>query len=908
MRRLTGIGLIVCAALACPLGLAQEDLAALTTAPELRVYFGPGPVVRGTYTALELEYRPEQAADRQMVFICQVSSKHSYDDAAVSLHVSDIEGRELFEATQSVKLPRGTTPVRFTWLPEALAPGVYQLRFELRRGLGDLLTARELVMKKLSRQELEFTIETAHDEIASVQGHMAALAAQGMYPAYAILRTAIAEDVLPLALDGLAADEWRAADIGAQYVIRTAKSIKAQLAFGGLHPELVAPVPKPDLAALTIQEGGLVAQGRPIFLFGTRKSPPTEASMARLERYGFNTSLYEIPPAHTLSASGVNPAASLEAEEVFAAARRHNISVTALLSLEELGDDAFARWPEILRDAEGMRAIDFSHPAVRETLERHFAASGALLRGHPYLNSISLVRRPEFRLDSELIRDSFAQWALSNYGGLQPLNRAWHTRLRGPESISIPWASTRRIYRYDWEVYHQGVATGFLDWAAGEVSRASGGVPVWTMLGEELLGVEQSAAGINWEVVGKEMDIAGVAAMQNDRAADFAISYPMPVMYYEMMRSLTPNKPLFNGDLRLDTHFDRPPGEVFRFVHSALWEGVIAGLDGAIVDAASEVDWLENLDHSDLWGRPEWWEGFATAALDINRLAPVVRAFQEAPTEVAILWSFSSNIYDGGDPHIPSLTRAYEGASFFGRKLRFITEEQLKNEGLGNIRVLIIPETPALADEAFQVVNAYIQGGGLLIRMATPIPFNAKGEPRSDALSTSTRSFLVRGGETPINYLHAMDAAYDLGSLRPVPQCVTAYGYPIEGVKTRYVNYEGVEYLYVINLRWEPMLVHFANSAAGGRDLISGERVEFPLELEPLKPMLIALTPGDQPVIAAAEEIRQGLVAGQKGWVPTADVKPIEVPEEVSRSNVRPLERKGIRPNYKAKKPHWTVP
>jgi hypothetical protein len=93
----------------------------------------------------------------------------------------------------------------------------------------------------------------------------------------------------------------------------------------------------------------------------------------------------------------------------------------------------------------------------------------------------------------------------------------------------------------------------------------------------------------------------------------------------------------------------------------------------------------------------------------------------------------------------------------------------------------------------------------------------------------------------PTEYLHAMDAAMVLGSLPRIPRPINASGYPLEGVKTRFVEVDGEPYLYMVNLRKTSLNCHLAGGLQTGRDLIRGRDVVFPRVLEPLDPMLIHL-------------------------------------------------------------------
>jgi hypothetical protein len=187
--------------------------------------------------------------------------------------------------------------------------------------------------------------------------------------------------------------------------------------------------------------------------------------------------------------------------------------------------------------------------------------------------------------------------------------------------------------------------------------------------------------------------------------------------------------------------------------------------------------------------------------------------------------------------------------------VRYITEEQCVNGALDGLKILVLPNTPALGDGAFQKIAEFVEAGGTVARTGTPIPYNERGFSRGDLIRNTGNTVLVRGLNLPTEYLHAMDAATVLGALPQIPRAITVQGYPVEGVKTRYVEYEGGYYIYMLNIRKEPVSVALATQVNRGRDLIQGQDVEFPATLEPLMPRLIKLEPVDleMKVTVAAE-------------------------------------------------------
>ena len=93
--------------------------------------------------------------------------------------------------------------------------------------------------------------------------------------------------------------------------------------------------------------------------------------------------------------------------------------------------------------------------------------------------------------------------------------------------------------------------------------------------------------------------------------------------------------------------------------------------------------------------------------------------------------------------------------------------------------------------------------------------------------------------------------------LPQIPRAVNRYGYPIEGIKTRYVEVDGTGYLYALNVRKEPTACHLVGPRQNGRDLIGGRDVGFPRVLNPLEPLLVRLdgTVREEPKPSKARDI-----------------------------------------------------
>jgi hypothetical protein len=162
--------------------------------------------------------------------------------------------------------------------------------------------------------------------------------------------------------------------------------------------------------------------------------------------------------------------------------------------------------------------------------------------------------------------------------------------------------------------------------------------------------------------------------------------------------------------------------------------------------------------------------------------------------------------------------------------------------------VVVLPETPAISDRAFDALSAFADKGGSIIRTGTPIPYDEHGRSRHGVIRNTGKTLLVRDFNQSTEYLHEMDAAIMLGYLPSIPRVVNEFNFPLEGVKSRFVECDGKQYLYVLNLRRGSVIAHMvAQGCHTGRDLIVGRNVSFPLQIASMEPMLIQLDPPQAP-------------------------------------------------------------
>lgn len=800
----------------------------------------PGTSGRDKKTSIVLRYPEESSAEKAIRFDCEISSEKEVGDVIVRFSVRGISGAKPSSAKLPLLVREGATVCRFTWSGASALDGRYVARCEIVRPQEEVVSWTELNLRKVSLNAVVENLNSAAEAVHEARKYLDSVEDLSSKSPCAYVRIAIAEDSLPVAQEALGTGDWWQAQDIAEYVQQTAGSVRGRLAFSDMAPGLSAGVPQPDLRHVEVRDGAFYAEGKPVFLFGLAGSHMQPPDLSRIRRYGLNLATFAVGPRDSLATTTrtSNPLQSLDS--VFAQAEQENVSLMCSLLPRDMQEwvlpDHVAE-TKYQEDAEGLNGrTDVTKPVVKETIDRHLKAVVPYLAGKSMLNSVSLMERPYFVFSGEQIRKGFQNYVETVYGDRYSMNRAWKASLASFDDVEIGWDKGRSAYRYDWQTYHCRLATDFVSWMAASVRQYAPGLPIQMEARDDFFEPLAIRGSADYETLAALLDIGGCTGHSRPADRYYALGYPGECLTYTLLRSLASDKPIFDSVDNILSCGDLAADNTFSYVYTAMWEAVMAGLNASALSFGVDAPWC-------ILARPDCLEAYAVAGMDINRLGEIVTAFQQAPAAVGILWSTPSVAYEGGAEHLDSLKRAFEGCSFAGWKVRFITDEQCVEGELNDITVLVIPDAPAIADDAFEILDRFSKDDNLVIRGTMPMLRDAWGYSRRNTLSRTNYSFLIGDDDTPTTYLHAMDAVNATGLLPPVPRPINEYGYPLEGVKTLYAEVSGNPYLYIVNLRKDKVACHLAGVFQSGENLISGEKVSFPMSLQPLSPMLIRLEP-----------------------------------------------------------------
>lgn len=807
---------------------------------EQRAWLSTMDYIGDELASLDVRFPEETVLTAPLIFEGELEADADVGQTHIALVAQDAAGVVRHSAELEVDSKHGYTPFRFEWELANLPDGEYDVVIRAWLPTGFDLSRLQLQLIKFSRPGLLARFESARNSVREVQAHVADMNAADSLP-YPRMRLAVAEDYLDIAWT--TPNDWRKLYETAQFAARVAESVRAQLVFNPAKPgSETAFLFDPE--DVDVEDGLFKVAGRPVFFTGLHGLEMDAATIARMADYGLNLAVERV--AHDTPPSDL----AVRYDPLVTAAQGHRVGL------------AFVRDAPPFAGA----ALAATDPKTESMTAFGADALAAYLEHKPNVVSLAVDEAPAFAFDDPGLVEDFRERAIARYGDRHQINRIWRTRLIELDEIGIWPDYHRTAYQYDLQTFWRDLAARQMVELIGEARAQAPDVPVQIVFSGNQFDEGTGRYTVEHERVAPHLSVSGLRVAHSPVSPIYAMNFPHNLVDVAFWRSIAPDAPVFTVEHSLPHDPDLRGQQLYRFVHSLMWEGAVEGVGAYAMELTPGV--------YTYLSRPEGLEALSTAHLDINRLAPVVAAFAQAPMEVGVVFSESSKLFEDGEAHLESAVSAYEGVSWGGMKVGFVTEAKLAQGTMPPLKVLVVPETPALTDDAFTGLQAILElppgaPGPVVIRVAKPIPYTPWGLSRRDLGTFGRRAMLVRGEDSPTEYLHALDAGLaEDGSFRE-PRAINAHNYILEGVRTRFVHVNGVPHLYLINLRKEAVQVHLNGPFQSGRDLIGGQRVLFPTEVGPLRPMLLRLESGEEAAAFSEDE------ATNKFSIPTAAVEPV---------------------------------
>ncbi|RAU98157.1 S-layer homology domain-containing protein [Paenibacillus sp. YN15] len=569
---------------------------------------------------------------------------------------------------------------------------------------------------------------------------------------------------------------------------------------------------------------------------------------------GFETEGITVKEDYLISTASIRN----DIQKVLQDAADHNQAVSLLLSPHYFPAFLLEKYPELKSNNTGFVKYHFDHPKAREVVEDFLRTIIPMVKDYPSLHNLVLSNEPVFMSykDPVYLAD-WQQYLTGLYGSIGQLNEVYGTAFTDFTQVMLPTAVERTPLYYDWVNFNDQLFGGWHQWMADLVHEMAPDIPLNVKIMAGALSKEQLAKSpLSWGVDPEQ--ISGLSQLNGLDAWNFLYSEGATITeklkFYDLLASFK-EAPVINTEDHIIPDKDtRLVPEQVPHVRNDLWQGAIHGRSGSIIWVWERTDDAA----SDLAGsvliRPDVVSAIGRTALDLNRLAAQVTAFQKAPYETAILYSKASNLYRPA--YLDAVDRAYTALSHSGQKIGFISEKQILEGKLTGLKLLVVPDSRYVDAETLSAIQSYLDHGGTVVVMGEQaLQYNAHQQAldvqvRNDVMSRSTVIPVTGTADT----MSSPSAASLKQELLPILSGLNllqaeivdaATKQPVMNVEWRLAEHDGRVLLNAANYSWTPKTVEVrlkGQPVAAAEDLIGMKPMQIAqLELAPFTPMLLDL-------------------------------------------------------------------
>ncbi len=490
-------------------------------------------------------------------------------------------------------------------------------------------------------------------------------------------------------------EEHRAAYVAwtLEHTTRVKRECEAILA--GERKAISAP-PIPEYSQLELADGCLRLAGEPVLLFGVHGRGPREL-MGR----------YFAPGDLMGFMSGVGGTRfDYDEQPIWEAYQKYPDTHRVWAGGPWCGHTIVDEW-SIGGRTEGDCIICLESPHTREAVIEYFKKKVPTFRDNPRVKFYSLDWEFAYICFCERTLQMWRQWLVRKYESIDTLNEIWGTGFASFDDVALPEMEIEkeenRAKWYDFARFNCWRFTDYMTWAREEVRKIDTQALTCTGAPFYMLAGQMGWAGIDEEALDRTVnDVVLNEAHASTLATDLLRGLP------------TENKllqdPEYHGDIaHIMAHFLHGDG----YMSMWWWPEKVRPEPASFY-------------RTDI-GRSPWipLDDVATclrSALDVRRLSEYIVPFHTQTEEVALLYSHDSMLQLAPElrqsrniPHVFAIKALHEGTVYLDAPTRFVTEKQIEEGRLGDLKLLILPAVEYQNPTTQAAILEWVREGGTLV-------------------------------------------------------------------------------------------------------------------------------------------------------------------------------------------------
>lgn len=787
----------------------------------------------------------------------------------VKFEVKDRDKR-IFTEEKEVEVEPGSNSIPFSFNGESIPSGEYKIEAVIYKGEDKI--KKELSFHKLDKPYIGRKILEAKRKRRKLEELLEEAKSKGIDITYPKASWTLNKLFEPYIRDDLDKGKYFKANYEVDYIISSTDRAIQEITEWLKAPSKQITVPDISVSNLRIEDGEFYQGKEPVLLLGSMSTVPS-SDFNLFHSLGFNVIDHIFfGPRYTTPVEGELSKSFFEdLDKYFKEAEKNNITIEMLLSIHYLSSWVYEKYPSIFTCGYGCLPFCITNPETKVLFRNWLKEVIPLVKDYPNLLSYSLANEPAYLRTGycSYCRKAFQEYLQREYKTITNLNKSWKTDYKSFSEVGIPSkgggggtvvkpekiAPINRNSKYDWQRFNQYRMSEFFSFLKETIREKDKRTPChW----ESPLcwGLSEEDYGVDWEEIGKRGEISGcdVGIAYFPGRGKYALELGRAdasggVIALDLMKSLVPDKPIFNTEWHNIGHvfgiksYKRALGinNDPDYVKAHLWLGYLHGYSAGCLWI-----WLRERQAGEwnLLDLPQSLESASRTFLDIKRLTKEVIAFHKAPKEVVILFSMTSKLQSPG--YIRELTKVYDSLYFLDTHYGFISENQIEEGLLNKYKLLIIPKVEYVSDNTYNKIKDYLRKGGNVVIVKDSLSFDERGNRRdiSELLTLNRENLYLTEPLSTEEYTHLFDRLLDkIGIERPF-RVTDIKNSPIDGVEFRVVKKKGNYLAYLINLNRKKVKIKLngkEREVNRVRELISNQTISFPLEIEPLKVLLIEI-------------------------------------------------------------------
>ena len=595
-------------------------------------------------------------------------------------------------------------------------------------------------------------------------------------------------------------------------------------------------VPSLPRARVSARDGTFHCDGEPVLLFGFCGWWEVWAGWDRLAGAGLNHLQDSIIAPGFLFPGGGEQASAQAMDALGWAYERGDpagICYSRMLASDQVPREFFDHHPGAAGG--GWYGMCTLHPAARSFQNRYLTTIAATAGTHPSAGVYILYGENVHRFtDHPLEVAAFAEYLEDEYRTLDALNTAWGTQFRDWEGIGTAHEVASPVTWHDRGRFNHRQFASWSQWLQEQVRLTD---PDALCTGyPSLLSWDDSSdfsSGIDMEALCRIFRVNGFDTASLDyggkRWAMTSITgFAMP---HDLVKAFNPKNPNFDPELHLVNVNIPYPDE---YIRAAMFQGCFHGMSAANLWVFQRNEGIDSM----LVFQPRVMASYFRIGLDLRRLTRAVIAFQQAPSEVAILYAMTSIAFN--PDHLPALRAAYEGTFFADTKVGFVTERTITEGALADIKLLLVPAVSHVPEPVARTVADWADAGGNLVLLGDCLVRDHRNRALPDRLrGPACRILPLEEAVDPDRCRAALEPVIEQSLRRPF-RAVDAAGEPLVGVEMRTVETPEGRLFYAINMNKQPVTFDLLpRPQATLIDLLGGKTIALPRTMPPLGVMVL---------------------------------------------------------------------